>query len=200
MPYPPVTVLIPAYNSGRTIQLGLASVLCQNYSEMKVMVVDDGSNDDTGLHVQRIGNGNVRLIRLEKNRGECGAMNVGGQEARTDYIAFLDADDEWLENKLLTQLPIIESRPATDCIACGGQAVDPEGRVVGTFGLEPPSCSPSEFWRALLFRSHVAKPTVVARRAKVLEVGGVDEAFMISGDQDMWIKLALNGDVGFIPQ
>src|SRR5260370_37922213 len=146
-----------------------ASVLRQNDPEMEVIVVDDGSDDDTGLHVQKIGNGNVRLIRLEKNRGECGAMNVGVQEARTDYIAFLDADDEWLENKLLTQLPIIASRPSMSFISCGGQAVDPEGRVVGTFGLEPPSCSPNEFWRALLFRSHVAKPTVVARRTKVLD-------------------------------
>ena len=200
MPYPPVTVLIPAYNAARTIERALASVWRQNYPEMEVIVVDDGSNDDTSFCVQKIGNGNLRLIRLEKNRGECGAMNVGVQEARTDYIAFLDADDEWLEDKLLTQLPIIESRPAMSFISCGGQAVDPEGRVVGTFGLEPPSCSPSEFWRALLFKSHVAKPTVVARRTKVLEVGGFDEAFMISGDQDMWIKLALNGDVGFIPQ
>src|SRR5713101_2862022 len=116
MPYPPVTVLIPAYNAARTIERALASVWRQNYPEMEVIVVDDGSNDDTSFCVQKIGNGNLRLIRLEKNRGECGAMNVGVQEARTDYIAFLDADDEWLENKLLTQLPIIASRPSMSFI------------------------------------------------------------------------------------
>src|SRR6266436_9805516 len=147
MPYPPVTVLIPAYNAARTIERALASVWRQNYPEMEVIVVDDGSNDDTSLHVQKIGDGNVRLIRLEKNRGECGAMNIGIQEARTDYIAFLDADDEWLENKLLIHLPIIESCPAMSFVSCGGQGVDQEGRVVATFGLEPPSCPPSEFWR-----------------------------------------------------
>jgi glycosyltransferase involved in cell wall biosynthesis len=200
MPYPPVTVLIPAYNAARTIKRALSSVWRQNYPEMEVIVVDDGSDDDTSLQVQGMSNGNIRLLRLEKNHGVSRAMNAGIQEACTDYIAFLDADDEWLDDKLRKQLPIIELYPKMSFISCGGQAVDPEGRVVGTFGLEPPHYSPGEFWRALLVKSHVAKPTVVARRVKLLEVGGFDEAFEISEDQDVWIKLALNGDVGFIAE
>ena len=200
MAYPPVTVLIPAYNAARTIERALVSVWRQNYPEMEVIVVDDGSTDDTVVHVKKIGRGNLRLLRLEKNGGVSSALNAGIQMALTDYIAFLDADDEWLESKLLKQLPIIEARPEMSFVSCGNQIVDPEGRVVGTFGLEPPCYSPREFWRALLVKSHVAKPTVVARRAKVLEVGGFDEAFRISEDQDMWIKLALNGEVGFVTE
>src|SRR5436305_2698746 len=200
MPYPPITVLIPAFNASRTIERALASVWCQNYPELEVVVVDDGSSDDTGLRVERIGKNNLRLIRSEENRGECGAMNIGIREARTDYIAFLDADDEWLDGKLLRQLPIIESHPEMSFISCGGEAVDQGGVVFATFGLEPPSYSPNQFWRGLLVRSHIAKPSVVARRAKLLEVGGFDDTLKISGDQDMWIKLALNGDVGFIPE
>jgi glycosyltransferase involved in cell wall biosynthesis len=200
MAYPPITVLIPAFNASRTIERALASVWCQNYPELEVVVVDDGSSDDTGLRVERLGKSHVRLIRLEENRGECGAMNIGIREARTDYIAFLDADDEWLDGKLLRQLAIIESHPEMSFISCGGEAVDRDGLVFATFGLEPPGYSPSQFWRGLLVRSHIAKPSVVARRAKLLEVGGFDDALKISGDQDMWIKLALNGDVGFIPE
>jgi glycosyltransferase involved in cell wall biosynthesis len=198
MSHPPVTVLIPAYNASRTIGRALASVWRQNYPEMEVIVVDDGSSDDTGTHVQKIGRSYLRLIRLKENQGECGAMNAGIREARTDYIAFLDADDEWLDNKLLTQLPIMETHPEMSFIASGGESVNTEGQIFQTFGLEPPPYSPHEFWRALLVRSYVAKPTVVARRAKLLEVGGFDETLKISGDQDMWIKLALNGDVGFV--
>src|SRR5271167_3597779 len=100
MHYPPVTVLIPAYNATLTIERALASVWRQNYPEMEVIVVDDGSTDDTGIHVQKMAAANLHLIRLEKNRGECGAMNAGIQRARNDYIAFLDADDEWLADKL----------------------------------------------------------------------------------------------------
>src|SRR6266436_9160404 len=147
MPYPPVTVLIPAYNAARTIERALASVWRQNYPEMEVIVVDDGSSDDTAACVQKLNSGNLRLIRLEKNRGVSSALNVGIKMALTEYIAFLDADDEWLDNKLLGQLPMIASHPEMSFICCGGEIVDPEGHVAATFGLKPPPCSPSEFWR-----------------------------------------------------
>ena len=200
MPCPPITVLIPAYNAMRTIGRALASVWHQNYPEMEVIVVDDGSTDETGDEIRKIRSCNLRLIQLGKNRGVSAAMNAGILEARTDYVAFLDADDEWLDNKLLTQVPILESHPEMSFIACGGESVNLEGQVFRTFGLELPPYSPREFWRALLFKSYVAKPTVIARRAKLLEAGGFVEAFKISEDQDMWIKLALNGEVGFVPQ
>jgi glycosyltransferase involved in cell wall biosynthesis len=200
MPYPPVTVVIPAYNAKRTIGRALASVWHQNYPEMEIIIVDDGSSDGTGSEIHKMRSRNLRLIRLEENRGECGAMNAGIHQARTDYIAFLDADDEWLDNKLLTQMPILESHPAMSFIACGGESVNTNGQVFHTFGLEAPAYSPHEFWRALLVKSYIAKPTVVARRTKLLEVGGFDETLKISGDQDMWIRLALAGEVGFVTQ
>src|ERR1700758_1025240 len=111
MPFPPVTVLIPAHNAERTIERALASALRQNYPDMEVIVVDDCSTDDTGVHVEGMAHRNLRLIRLEKNRGVSGALNAGIEQARNDYIAFLDADDEWLTNKLIKQLPIIEAHP-----------------------------------------------------------------------------------------
>src|ERR1700751_817500 len=191
MPYPPVTAVIPAYNAAHTIERALASVWRQHYPELEVIVIDDGSSDDSSQHVESMCNSQLRLIRLDKNRGECGAMNVGIREARTDYIAFLDADDEWLDDKLRKQLPFIDSHPEMSFISCGGEAITPDGSVVATFGLGLPPCSPGDFWRALLVKSQVAKPSVVARRAKILELGGFDEALKISGDQDMWIKLAL---------
>jgi len=200
MPYPPVTVVIPAYNAMRTIGRALASVWHQNYPDMEVIVVDDGSSDGTSAEIRKIRGRNLRLLELGRNCGVSAATNAGIIEARTDYVAFLDADDEWLDNKLLTQIPILEAHPEMSFVACGEEWVNPEGRVFQTFGLEPPPYSPREFWRALLVKSDIAKPTVVARRAKLLEVGGFAEAFKISEDQDMWIRLALAGEVGFVPR
>jgi glycosyltransferase involved in cell wall biosynthesis len=196
--YPPVTVLIAAYNAARTIERALTSVWRQNYPEIEVIVVDDGSTDDTCIWVQELARGNLRLIRLEKNLGVSAALNAGIRQAHTDYIAFLDADDDWMAEKLIKQLPIIEARPAMTLIACGGEAVDPAGRILDTFGLELPPYSPHEFWRALLVRTYFSRSTVVARRNKLLEVGGFDEALMVSEDQDMWIKLASSGETGFV--
>jgi glycosyltransferase involved in cell wall biosynthesis len=200
MPLPPVTVLIPAYNAARTIERALATVWHQHYPEMEVIVVDDASTDDTSVHVREIARDNLRLIRLERNRGVSGALNAGIRQARTDYIAFLDADDEWLDNKLVKQLPIIDARIEMTLIACGGESVGPEGRVFDTFGTELPSHSPREFWRALLLKTYLHRSCVVARRIKLLEVGGFDEELKVSEDQDMWIKLAANGETGFVPE
>ena len=200
MPYPRVTVLIPAYNAARTIERALASVWRQNYPAMEVIVVDDCSTDDTGLQVEKMTGGNLSLIRLDRNRGVSGALNVGIRQARNDYIAFLDADDEWLADKLIKQLPVIEAHPDMTLIACGGESVDPAGRTFDTFGLELPPHSPREFWRALLVKTYFSRSSVIARRARLLEVGGFDEALMVSEDQDMWIKLATSGETGFLPE
>jgi glycosyltransferase involved in cell wall biosynthesis len=200
MSYPRITVLIPAYNAVRTIERALASVWRQNYPEVEVIVVDDCSTDDTGIRVEQAAGGNLRLTRLDKNRGVSGALNVGIRQARNEYIAFLDADDEWLPDKLIKQLPIIDAHPEMTLIACGGESVDPTGRTLETFGLELPPYSPSEFWRALLLKTYFSRSTVVARRTKLLEAGGFDEALMVAEDQDMWIKLASNGDTGFLPE
>jgi glycosyltransferase involved in cell wall biosynthesis len=196
----PVTVLIPAYNAASTIERALASVWRQNYPEMEVIVVDDCSSDDTGTRVQKLGFANLRLIRLEKNRGVSGALNVGIQQARTEFIAFLDSDDEWLDAKLIKQLPIIEARPEMTFIACGGEAVGPAGHVLHTFGLDLPPYSPREFWRPLLVKAYFSRATVVARRSALIQAGGFDEALRVSEDQDMWIKLAANGETGLVKE
>jgi glycosyltransferase involved in cell wall biosynthesis len=200
MPYPPVTVLIPAYNAARTIERALASVWRQDYPAMEVIVVDDCSTDNTGIRVEGMARRNLRLIRLEKNRGVSGALNAGIRQARNGYIAFLDADDEWLADKLIKQLPIIEAHPDMTLIACGGESVDAAGRTLHTFGMRPPPFSAREFWRALLVKTYFSRSTVVARRTKLLEVGGFNEALMVAEDQDMWIKLASNGETGLIPE
>jgi glycosyltransferase involved in cell wall biosynthesis len=200
MAYPPLTALIPAYNAARTIERALDSVWRQGYPDLEVIVVDDGSSDDTAAIVERIKGKNLRLIRLATNRGAGGAMNAGIAEAHTEFIAFLDADDEWLDGKLQKQVRVLAAHPKMSFVSCGCQFVDPHGTIVATFGAEPPPYAPSEFWRGLLVRSYVAKPTVIARRSALLEVGGFDEQLKISEDQDMWIKLALAGEVGFVPE
>jgi len=198
--YPPVTALIPAYNAGFTIERALASVRRQDYPEMEIIVVDDASTDDTGIRVQNFGLANIRLIQLKKNHGVSCALNAGILEARTDFIAFLDADDEWLDGKLIKQLPIIKADPEMTFIACGGEDVDPAGIVHHTFGLESPPYSAREFWRALLCKAYFSRATVVARRSALIKAGGFDEGLMVSEDQDMWIRLAAAGKAGLLAE
>jgi glycosyltransferase involved in cell wall biosynthesis len=197
---PLVTVLIPAFNAGRTIERALRSVLIQDYAPLEIIVVDDGSADDTAAVVERMAIANLRLVRLERNVGACGAANTGLSLAQGKYIAFLDADDEWLPGKLNKQVPLLERNPRMVFATCGCLFVDSRGIPFREFGFHPPDLPPDQTWRALLHASIVAKPCVVARSSVIKSTGGFDPELLVAEDQDMWIRLAAMGEVGFVEE
>ena len=200
MSLPLVSVLIPAYNAASTLLRALESVWIQDYSPMEILVVNDGSKDDTAKVAAQYADRGVRLIDLQKNRGECGAMNAGIHEAKGEFIAFLDADDEWCAGKISKQMALIAHDPNMVFVTCGGQFVNPDGKVTRTFMADGPPCEGKDAWRVLLSYSFHGKPCVIARRSTILEVNGFDETLTIAGDQDMWIRLAARGTVGFVPE
>jgi glycosyltransferase involved in cell wall biosynthesis len=198
--WPLVTVLIPAFNAEATIRRALDSALAQDYSAFEVLVVDDGSRDRTSEVVADYFEKGVRLLRLPRNRGEGGVLNEGIKVAKGDYIAFLDADDEWLPGKLSKQVARLEANPNATMATCGCLFVDVCGTVVEEFGMPPPGLAKNEIWRALLAATAIAKPCVVARAAALARVGPFDTTIPIAADQDMWIRLAMAGDVEFLPK
>ncbi len=101
---PLISVIIPTYNRDYTITRALHSVLKQTYKNMEILVVDDGSTDDTNEIVAKYSDKRIKYIRHEVNKGEVGARNTGIRNAIGKYIAWLDSDDEWLESKLEEQL------------------------------------------------------------------------------------------------
>src|SRR5215510_10493580 len=97
MSQPTIAAIVPAYNSARTLARALSSILNQTVPVNEIIVVDDGSTDDTGAIVTR-DFPQVRYVRQE-NRGAAAARNFGVETASSDFVAFLDADDEWLPKK-----------------------------------------------------------------------------------------------------
>src|SRR5690348_5887803 len=95
-----VSVIVPAYNRAHTIRRCLDSALGQSISPHEVIVVDDASTDDTTSVVKSISHERLRLITMPARKGAQAARNVGIKNAKSDYIAFLDSDDEWLPEKL----------------------------------------------------------------------------------------------------
>lgn len=112
-----ISVIIPTYNREKTIERAITSVLKQTYGDLELIVVDDCSTDDTKKVVESIGDDRVRYIRLEKNSGACVARNRGICEARGEYVAFQDSDDEWLPEKLEIQLKALTENNA-DFVFC----------------------------------------------------------------------------------
>jgi glycosyltransferase involved in cell wall biosynthesis len=197
MSRPLVSVVIPAFNADRTIDRALTSVFAQDYQPLEIIVVDDGSTDETAARVARYRSKMVRLLRLERNRGVAAATNAGLGVAKGEFIAFLDADDEWLPGKLRIQVPLLVANPSMPFVCSRWQETDPLGSV--TEQPDPDlyrrSTHPS-LWRDLLATAFVLKSTVVARSSYLDATGGFDARLSPADDQDMWIRLALLGVVG----
>ena len=101
---PLVSVVIPAYNRAGTISRSVQSVLNQSLQDFEIIVVDDGSSDNTATVVQSFADGRIRVLRHENNQGAGPARNTGMQAAQGQYIAWLDSDDEWFPDKLQIQI------------------------------------------------------------------------------------------------
>ncbi|MFN3288019.1 MAG: glycosyltransferase, partial [Sphingomonadaceae bacterium] len=162
------------------------------------IVVDDGSTDATPevAAAHRLA---PRIVRLPRNGGESAAMNAGIEAASGSLIAFLDADDAWRPGKLAAQLPFHVADPELAFSCTGHEEVAPDGRVIDSAGLSPLPHTGAEFWRNLLERSVVAKPSVIARRDALIAAGLFDPRLAIAADQDMWLKLAIAGRAAHLP-
>jgi hypothetical protein len=195
-----ITVVIPAYNAEGTIGRAVDSVFLQNYPAFEIIVIDDASRDRTSEIVAGYERDEIRLLRLAKNLGECGAMNEGIAVARGQFIAFLDADDEWLPGKLARQIPLLEGNPKAVLVTCACRFLDEWGNIEEDFGFPPAAVAKDQIWRTLLRASCIAKPCVVARTSALRQLGLFDTSLRISGDQDMWIRLAQTGEVEFVDE
>jgi glycosyltransferase involved in cell wall biosynthesis len=196
---PTVTVLIPAYNAAATIGRAIDSVLAQTYQDYEIVVVDDGSRDATSEIIRSYDLAIVRPLHLPGNQGVSSAVNEGLKIARGEFVAFLDADDEWLPSKLGMQVDALFRNPAAAFATCGCRFVDKDGTVFREFGIPPLGTNKSEVWRSLLVASFIAKPCVVARMESLRKAGPFDVELPVAEDQNMWIRLAMQGEVEFIP-
>jgi glycosyltransferase involved in cell wall biosynthesis len=197
MMLPSVSVVIPAYNAAGFLPRALASAAAQSLQPLEILVVDDGSSDATARIARGFGEP-VRLIGQE-HRGAAAARNNGIRAARGEVIAFLDADDEWLPHKLENQLPL-HLRPGLAMSYCHSHEFDPQGRDLGDTFREGGATRGNDLWRKLLAANFIATPTVMAGRALLLSLGGFAESLEVGEDQDMWIRLALRGQVDFVEE
>jgi len=109
---PTVSVIIPTYNRAHLIKRAIQSVLNQTYQDFEVIIVDDGSTDNTEKVVKSFNDPRIRYIRHEKNKGAAAARNTGIKAAKGKFIAFQDSDDEWLPEKLEKQMKVFETASA----------------------------------------------------------------------------------------
>lgn len=141
---PRISVVIPAYNAAATIGKAIDSILVQSHPAHEIIVVDDGSSDQTEAAIKTFGD---KVIYIHQaNAGPSAARNRGVQQASGEWIAFLDADDWYLPDRLNTHAEMIRDTPALDFLVASFDYIDPKGQLIH------PSISNTEFGKTLLAR------------------------------------------------
>lgn len=211
---PPVSVVIPAYDRAGSIRVAIESVLRQSWTDFELLVVDDGSTDGTRDAVRAIPDPRLRLIETPRNMGASAARNLGIEEARGDWVAFQDSDDEWLPLKLEKQMArLLAPRPdgAAEYVAayCGMLILDephgplgaPDGRMRPRYFPGPEEATlEGDLLVPLLRGSLISTQTLVARRDRLREVGGFDPELRALIDWDCVLRLAPLGPIAFVDE
>lgn len=195
---PTVSVVIPTYNAAWCVGRAIDSVLAQSWQDLELIVVDDGSTDGTAGVLQGYGD---RILRIDQsNAGMSAARNAGIGAARGRYIAFLDADDRWLPDKLARQVPLLEQRfDLAFCSVCA-RLEDRDGRTVGEWGC----AAGDDASLPEIFANHATiaggASSVLARSEIVKRLGGFDATLRGAEDTDLWVRLAAEGGFACIAE
>jgi glycosyltransferase involved in cell wall biosynthesis len=196
MMQPTVSVVITTYNYGRFIAGAIESVLGQTRRPDDIIVVDDGSTDDTAAQVAAYAGQGVRYI-YQANRGPGAARNTGILTGRSDLIAFLDADDRWLPDKLARQMAHLHAHPTAGLVTGSEWQVYETGQP--PLYLRRPPVGAARLYPQILIENSVGNPSLVlVRRACFDRVGLFDESIPLGQDWDMWIRIARAFPVGVV--
>jgi GT2 family glycosyltransferase len=185
---PRVSVLVPAHNAARHLRAAIDSVLAQTFTEFELIVIDDGSNDDTQAILASYLDGRIRLHRFEQNVGVSQARNAGLEIANGEYVALLDADDIAYATRLEKQINYLDKHP--DIVAVGTLVdfIDDDGKKLYSSSMDKP-CSPEDVGRALMWGCCLVNSSVTMRRDCVLKIGGYNGSD-VAEDYDLWLRLS----------
>src|SRR6266851_4746743 len=199
-----VSVIIPAYNDAATIERTISSVLNQTYSNLEVLVVDDGSTDETAVLVQRMADVDPRIRLLQKaNGGLVSARNHGIAHSGGEFIAPIDADDLWHPEKIEKQVAVMRDRgDQVGLVYCWSRAIDEQDRVL--WDVTPCNLRGSVY-AALIIRNFLSSGAPLVRKCCAEAVGGYDATLASRGapcceDLKFNLDIAERCDFDLVPE
>lgn len=184
MKTPLVSVIIPMYNAEKTIEKCLISIFNQTYKNFEILIVDDGSTDNSCEIIKDMKRKEINLVR-QKNAGPSKARNMGISIATGVYIAFLDSDDEWFPSKLEEQLKVFESDTSIGMVACcttlKKKIRSEKVQKITLFGT--------------LTKNSLATSSILVRKEILKKVGFFDETMKYSEDIELWLRILIETNV-----
>lgn len=184
MSRPQVSVVLPTFNREQTVGRAIHSVLGQSFTDLELLVVDDGSTDATAARVSEFADHRLRYIRLPQNAGVSAARNAGAAQARGEWLAFQDSDDEWHLDKLQQQLACAEHD--IGLILCGDRVIN---NPTASYPLRPLP-APCVDIGPDLYRCIPPAPCFLLRRELFNSSGGFDERLNCFEDWELALRIA----------
>ena len=185
-----VSVIIPTYNASQTIERTIKSVEAQSYKPIEIIVVDDCSDDDTIVKLRAFGS-HIQLYQLQHNKGVAHARNKGLDKASGRYVAFLDADDTWLPDKIIKQLAFIKQHDVGVCYTSVDYGFFDQGSWRSSYKLIPPEQYKKPDSNSLLIYNRIATSSVLLDRQAIGDI--VFENFRNRQDMLLWHSLLIKG-------
>lgn len=195
-----VSIILPTYNRAHMLEKSLGSVLAQTYPWFEVILVDDGSTDNTKELVESYEDERIRYYYAGLNQGAAAARNFGLERAEFDYIAFQDSDDVWHKDKLEKQMKALKSAERDVGVVYHKIAYDfGEGR----YAILPSEQIPEEkksgdIYEQMLYDNLVPCPSILAKRSIIAETGGFTTELKALEDYDFALKLTRASKVSFL--
>lgn len=191
---PLISIIMPAYNAAKYITQSIESVIAQTFMDWELIVVNDGSTDETESIIKKMQKQDKRIHYFyQSNKKQAAARNLGISYSKSKWIAFLDADDLWESTKLAIQVKVTEEVDS-DVFFTGGYVIDANGKILSEYNTIFGSYTGIEIYKKLYFYNPVPVLSVMVKRSWIVKVGQQDEDLRIAGceDWDYWVRLAYN--------
>ena len=185
-----ISVIIPTYNRAHLIAKAISSVLDQTYHDFELIVVDDGSTDNTMEVINGFNDPRIRYIRHDKNKGAAAARNTGIKAAIGSYIAFQDSDDEWLPDKLEKQLQAFnDASPKVGVVYSGVWRIVEGNKIIYT-GYPDKKKEDGDLHYSLLKKGTIYLQSAMIKKECFDKAGMFDEEIPAAEDWELWIRIS----------
>jgi len=205
---PLVSVIVPAYNSGQFLPEAVASALGQTHKHLEVIIVDDGSTDDTPAVIRKLAaHPKVRAVGQD-NAGPAAARNRGIEEARGEYVAFLDSDDLWLPEKTEKQLDLFRRNEALGLVYClrRGRILDEQGQWTEDkernlrYAQKEGRYRRGNCFRETVEEVFIALPSAMVPAGVLRKVGGFDTDLITAEDRHLYARIAHDYPIDYVEE
>lgn len=194
-----VSVIIPTYNRANLIEKSVRSVLNQTYKNIELIIVDDGSSDNTEEIIKSINDTRI-IYHKQENGGQSKARNNGVLLSTADYIAFHDSDDVWRENKLERQMSYIKENPQYGMVYCSFLKHMPHDEAITIPNSNLIGETEGDMFLTLLVNNKISTQTMLLKKDLFLESGGFDLSLRCLEDWEFALRFSESYHIGYVDE